>query len=567
MTDRTDQNAEALFIAARRGDKYAFFKLIPGFYRDIFSLVFKVIPHTERAEEVLTEIFVLAADNIAHVKKDRDVFEWLRKLSIIVALYDLRAKPLFNGNPGELAPLQPEFNETEKVYASLTDVERVVLTLFLQFGYSPSDIAGYVTGETEDSVKTLLSTKLERLGFFSGIKNIVTENKEWFHRLIELQGDPAIQRSAVAEGIPTEITEKYMEFIDVCSNLFPGILVKESILTIIRDELIDENKIRARRSRKKDARTQELNRIAENTARQTASPLGHKADVIVKKMAFRSGFIDRRRILLTLLTLAVISGAVYAYIYFSKFNTPWLLSRPDGDVAVNGTVNLEANVGDSVTTGLGSSVKMEIGEQAVVSIGENSWLAPLRGHKEQNIFSFRGTGLKLVTRIDTASFFEYADIPPFKIKTPEYDILTEIANLEANRRTVSLEFGWAEVQLKGEKISLATGYSVDVSGDLIMHVPVFEGTDSTQKSRIAFLNKNGLYGSSLTDLIVNAQDYDALSLIYLIKKSTRADKERIAAKLAEFYPAIDEEVQQGLVEENGDSVEYVLGFLKWILLF
>ena len=567
MTDRTDQNAEALFIAARRGDKYAFFKLIPGFYRDIFSLVFKVIPHTERAEEVLTEIFVLAADNISHVKEDRDVFEWLRKLSIIVALYDLRAKPLFNDSPGELAPLQPEFNETEKVYASLTDVERVVLTLFLQFDYSPAEIAGYVTGETENSIKSLLFTKLERLGFFSGIKGMVTENREWFYRLIELHGDPAIQNSAEAEGIPKEITEKFMEFIDFCSNLFPGIVVKESILAIIRDELIDENKIRARRSRKKDERARELNRIAENTARQTASPLGHKADVIVKKMAFRSGLIDRRRILLTLLTLAVISGTLYAYIYFSKFNTPWMLSSPDGDVAVNGTVNLEANVGDSVTTGPGSSVKIEIGEQAVVSITENSWLAPVRGHKEQNIFNFRGTGFKLVTRIDTASFFEFADIPPFKIKTPEYEIQTEIANLEAHRHTVSLEFGWAEVQLKGEKISLASGYSVDVSGDLIMHVPVFEGTDSTQKSRIAFLNKNGLYGSSITDLIVNAQDHDALSLIYLIKKSTRADKERIAAKLAEFYPAIDEEVQQGLVEENGDSIEYVLGFLKWILLF
>ncbi len=567
MTDRTDQNAEALFIAARRGDKYAFFKLIPGFYRDIFSLVFNVIPHYERAEEVLTEIFVLAADNIAHVKEGRDLFEWLRKLSIIVALYDLRAKPLFNGNPGELAPHQPEFSETEKVYASLTDVERVVLTLSLQFDYSPADIAGFVAGETEDSIKNLLFSKLERLGFFSGIKDIVTENKEWFHRLIVLHGDPSFRQSAEAEGIPNAITEKFLDFISLCSNLFPGIVVKESILTIIRDELIDEDKIKARRSRKKDERTRELNRIAETTARQTASPFARKADVLVKKVAFRSGLIDRRRILLTLLTLAVISGSAWAYIYFSKFNTPWMLSRPDGDVAVNGAVILEANVGDSVTTGSGSSVKIEIGDQGVVSIGENSWLAPVRGHKEQNILNFRGTGLKLVTRIDTASFFEYADIPPFKIKTPEYEILTEIANLEVKHQTVSLEFGWAEVLLKGEKLSLATGYSVDVAGDLIMHVPVFEGTDSAQKSRIAFLNKNGLYGSAITDLIVNAQDHDALSLLYLIKKTTRADRERIAAKLAEFYPAIDEEVQQGLLEENGDSVEYVLGFLKWILLF
>lgn len=560
MTDRTEQNAEALFVAARKGDKYAFFKLIPGFYREIYSLVFRVIPDRERAEEVLTEIFVLAADNIAHVKEDRDVFEWLRKLSIIVALYNLRGHPLYNGGRDEIPPFQESFSEVEKVYASLTDIERVVLALYLQFDYSPANIAGFVTGETEEGITALLLTKLERLAFFSGFKELVTIHKDDFHKLVVLHG-------AGSGDVPADTSDSYIKFIDLCCNLFSDIAVRDALLEIIRDELINEDKIKARHSRKKEERSIELNRLAESTARQAASPLTMKADVLMKKMVMRSGLIDRRNLVLTLMAIAIVAAGVWGYIYYSKFNLPWNLSRVDGSVSVNGTVVLEAAEGDSVTTGPASSVKIEIGKQGTITLFENSKMIPVKGHVEENIFSFSGTGFKLVSRIDTSTFFEYSDIPPFRIKLPAFDILTEIIDMEASPNRVTVHFGWAEVLANGESVFLASDHSVDMSPGLKMHVPVFAGTDSSQKARIEFLNTKGLYGSALTEFIVSAADHDALSLIYLLKKTTKEDRGRIAAKLEEYFPAIDDEVKKGLIEENAETLDYVTGFLKWLLLF
>ncbi len=565
MQDRSDNNAEALFSAARKGDKYAFFKLIPGFYKEIYSLVFRVMPDRERAEDVLIDIFVLAADNIAHVKEDRDVFEWLRKLAIIVALYDLRDKPLYNGGDGELPPLQNDFTETERVYAALTDTERVVLALYLQFDYSPANIAGFVSGETEESITSLLFTKLERLAFFSGFKELVTDQKEAFHKLIVLHGDAPSEDAA---EIPGDTSDRFIEFIDLSCNLFSGVTVKELLLETIRDELINEDKIKARRLNKREERALELNRLAETTAKHAASPLGQKADELMKKMVMRSGLIDRRNLLLTLLAIAVVTAGIWGYLYYSKFNSPWMLSAVDGYVGVNGTVATEAREGDSVTTGPASSVKIAVGKQGIITLLENAKIIPVKGHVEENIFSFTGSQFHFVSRIDTAKFFEYSDIPPFRIKLPDFEIKTEIADLSATPQKVDLHFGWGEVvHHSKETIFLASGYSVDMTPGLKMHVPVYAATDSAQKARIDFMNTKGLYGTALTEFILYASDHDALSLIYLIRKTTRADRERIASKLEELFPAVDDEVKKGLLEENPESIDYVTGFLKWLLLF
>ena len=94
MSKLNESNAESLFRAARNGDKYAFSKLIPNFYQDIYTIIFKIIPSETAAQDSLVETFVLAAENVQFVKEDKDFFEWLRKIATVVALYNLREKPL-----------------------------------------------------------------------------------------------------------------------------------------------------------------------------------------------------------------------------------------------------------------------------------------------------------------------------------------------------------------------------------------------------------------------------------------------------------------------------------------
>lgn len=569
MTDRTEQNAEALFVAARKGDKYAFFKLIPGFYKDIYSLIFRVMPDNARAEEVLKDIFVLAADNIAHVKEDRDVFEWLRKLSIIVTLYDLRDHPLYNGREGEFPPRLESFSEIERLYASLTDIERVVLTLYLQFDYSPATISGFISGESEEGINSLLSSKLERLCYFSSRKELVTHHKDDFYRLIRIQGAMLADDELNKEGIDPEVSGLFIEFIDSCCNLFPDITVRESILEDIRDELINEDKIKARKSRKKEAMTVELNKIAETTARQGASPITLKAGIAVRKMTLRTSMISSWNLIISLIVIAVLAGAVWGYMEYSKYNTPWKLAKVSGDVSVNGTSETEVNTGDALTTGPASSVELIIPDQANIKLQANSLLTLISGHKESNEFEYSGPGFNLLTRLDTTGFVEFADIPPFRIKIPGYEILTEVANLvyDSAAASLHLHFGWADVKGNGDITFLSSGYSVDLSPGLKLHVPLYESADSAQKARIVSINSTGINDASLSDFIIHAQQQDALSLLYLISKTTKVQREKIASKMEEMFPAVDDEVKKGLINEDPDTILYVKGFLQWLMLF
>ncbi|MCA0389818.1 MAG: hypothetical protein LCH52_15120 [Bacteroidetes bacterium] len=569
MTQNTDSNAESLFKAARKGDKYAFFKLVPNFYKEIYHLVYKIIPSPDRAEETLKEIFVLAADNVAHIKEGKDLFEWLRKISAIVSLYNLREHPLYNGGDQELPPLSPQFSEVEAVYASFTDLERVVLTLYLQFDYTPEIIAGFITDQTEEGVVQILNDKLERLCYFTPFKECIVDHKSDFIKLVSSYNIPGESPEQVIENKKPEFLDKFADFIDLVRDLFASTPVRTGILDEIQDELINENKIKERHSRKKEIRNQELQSLARSTASQTSSGIGGRAIGKAKSLGYKASFIDVQKLLVTLLILVLTAAGVYGYLEYSKYNTPWSVRALEGDVSINGTTETDLNENEVASTEEASTAKIVIPSQATIKLYPKSTLKLIKGHREQNIFDVNGTGFELMTNLDTAKFVEFADQPPYSIRFGDVRITTELAQLQCSRilNQIKLNFGWAEVVIGSHRISLASNHSVSIAEGNLLNIPVYAFTDSAQKSRINIMNVKGLDPETLASFIVNSTELDALSLFYLLTKTTIANREMIVSKLESFFPAITDEVRQGLIKEKPESLEYVRGFLKWILLF
>lgn len=569
MIQEHDTNAESLFKAARKGDKYAFFKLVPNFYEDLYHLVYKIIPTPERADETLKEIFVLAADNVAHIKEGKDLSEWLRKIAAIVSLYNLREHPLYNGGEQELPPLSVEFSEVETVYASFTDLERVVLTLYLQFDYPPTTIAGFISDQTEESVKAILNDKLERLCYFSPFRECIVEHKDDFLRLIEAYNLPDTSPNEIVQNKKPEFLDKFSDFIDLARDLFSSISVNPAILDEIQDELINENKIKERNSKKREIRNQELHQLARTTASQTSTGIRGKAVGRAKSLGYKASFIDVQKLVIMLVIIVLVAVGIYGYIQYSKYNTPWDVKALEGDVSINGTTETDLHEQEVVTTDAAATAEIIIPSQATIKLFHKSTLKLIKGHKEQNIFDVTGTGFELMTNIDTGKFVEFSDLPPFSIRLGDMRITTEIAQLQCSKvlNLIKLSFGWVDVVKGNHRISLSSNYSVSIAESNLLYIPVYAYTDSAQKSRINILNEKGLDTEVLAAFIVNSTELDALSLLYLLSKTTTANREMIATKLENFYPAISDEVRQGLINENPEAFEYVRGFLKWNLLF
>lgn len=569
MSKLNESNAESLFKAARNGDKYAFSKLIPNFYKDIYSIIFKIIPSETVAQDTLVETFVLAAENVRHVREDKDFFEWLRKIATVVALYNLREKPLYNGGENEIPPKYPGFSRIEELWASFTDLERVIITLYLELDYDPEKIAGYITDQTKESIQQILNEKLERLCFFTDSKSLVTSDKSDFYFLIENHN---IEDHSIIDQFKNEkpeLVDLFNDFFYSCDTVFSGVSVKETIIDDIRDELINESKINERNYRRQEQRNQDLNRIAAETARQTSSSIGSKTAGQAKKIAYRTGTLDSRKLIIFLLSLAVIAAAVYGYIEYSKFNTPWTITPVRGDASVNGTSLTEIYDGDVASVDESSTADVTIPGQGIIRLFPKSSLTLRKGHIEENRFDFSGSRFELRTMIDTSKFVEFADNPPFRIKVGNITISTEVAALRYFEapKTLSLDFGWAEVKTNNETIPLASGHSLDLTPSNLLYIPVNSASDSSQKSRLATMNREGLKDDIFASFIVNATENEALAMVYLVKRSSGILRENLVMKMEELFPAIGPDTRNGLLKLDQDAFIYVLGFLQWNLLF
>lgn len=569
MSKLNESNAESLFRAARNGDKYAFSKLIPNFYQDIYSIIFKIIPSETAAQDSLVETFVLAAENVQHVKEDKDFFEWLRKIATVVALYNLREKPLYNGGDHEIPPKYPGFSKIEELYASFTDLERVIITLYLELDYDPEKIAGYITDQTKESIQQLLNEKLERLCFFTDSKSLVTGDKSDFYFLIEnhnLEDQSKIDEFKIEKP---ESVDLFNDFFYSCDAIFSAISVKETIIDDIRDELINESKINERNYRRQEQRNQDLNRIAAETARQTSTSIASKTAGKAKKIAYRTGTLDSRNLIIVVVSLMVVAAAVYGYIEYSKFNTPWTITAVKGDASVNSTSITEIYEGDVATVAEASIAEVTIPGQGVIKLFANSSLTLQNGHKEDNRFDVTGSQFELRTMIDTSKFVEFSDIPPFRIKVGKITISTEVAALKYNdaSKTLILDFGWLEVKTDNETIPLATGHSVDLTPNNLLYIPINSASDSSQKSRLSIMNREGLKDDIFAAFIVNATETEALAMVYLVKRSSGILREKLVLKMEELFPAIEPEIRDGLLKLDQEAFIYLTGFLKWNLLF
>lgn len=569
MSKLNESNAESLFRAARNGDKYAFSKLIPNFYQDIYTIIFKIIPSETPAQDSLVETFVLAAENVQFVKEDKDLFEWLRKIATVVALYNLREKPLYNGGDHEIPPKYPGFSKIEEIYVSFTDLERVIITLYIELDYDLEKIAGYITDQTKESIQQLLNEKLERLCFFTDSKSLVTGDKTDFFSLIENHNLEDQTKIDQFKNEKPEIFDLFTDFFDSCSAIFSGIKVKATIIDDIRDELINESKINERNYRRQEQRNRDLNKIAAETARHTSSSIGSKTAGKVKKIAFRTGTLDPRNLIIIVISLIVIAAAVYGYIEYSKVNTPWTITAVKGDASVNGTSITDINEGDVVSVAEASTAEVTIPGQGVIRLFSNTSLTLRNGHREDNRFDINGSHFELSTMIDTSNFVEFADDPPFRINVGKISISTEIAALKYfdDSKTLILDFGWLEVKTGNEIIPLATGHSVDLSPNNLLFIPMNSASDSSQKNRISIMNREGLKDDIFATFIVNATESEALAMVYLVKRSSGTLREKLVMKMEELFPAIEPDVRNGLLKLDQDAFIYLTGFLKWNLLF
>ena len=169
----------------QKGDYQAFSQLVDRHKNMVYSLVLRMVPSQEDAEEIAQDSFLKAFKAIKQFKSKSKFSTWLYKIAYFTAINHLRKhkaltspidfEKIENTDDSALDQLN---NEDQKAYldkamAYLKPIERQLIALFYLEDFSNKEI-GEITGLSQSNIKVSLMRSRKKL---AGILNALLNDE------------------------------------------------------------------------------------------------------------------------------------------------------------------------------------------------------------------------------------------------------------------------------------------------------------------------------------------------------------------------------------------------------
>lgn len=530
---------------------------------DIFRLIYQFHPETEHARQVSIAAFIYAWKNINKLPENKNFYHWLREISIIRSVYHFKKENKFEKENIFIEDHSKNISHTklETIALNLDDCQRIALFLYTRIGFSIDRISKLLGNVPHYKVTDYLAEAFEKLSSNSILQNIHGMKEQGFRILLNCEADGDLSQSNFEKSTIRE----YPLFKKEISGLFFNVKVPEDLVPVIAEKLesIEQHnqKSIASENEKVDKKEKIENQIENETIIALKRTIAE--DTTLKE--YKRTELKRKvtRILFFIFSVTIIYAVYYGLNYYSNVNSPWSVLGTGGEYNINGTINQnKLNEGETLETGPSSECEITIPNTGSFLLGENSDLTLIRGFNGKNIVN---TGKGIIHYKSFKQLQEqitFSDVPSLTINIPAGKLKTEICDLELslrNKQRIIVKTGWTKIELRNEKLYLATGYYYDLLSQL--PVPLH-------------INHLSIYENNFTDVssllldMKDANDYDTLTLWHLIKLVGVSDRHTVIDKLKEFYPfIIDDQFYEELIYLNSDALEIMLETIKWHLLF
>lgn len=152
-TDTADEERD-LVVRVQRGDKHAFDELVRRYARRAFAVAYRILRHTQDAEDLVQDAFVAALDGIGSFDPTRPFAPWFFKIVVNRALNAVSARstrerhvtvtPLWSSeaaavefDPAERSEIRQRFQEA---LSALPQQQRVIVEMSDIDGRSSTEI-------------------------------------------------------------------------------------------------------------------------------------------------------------------------------------------------------------------------------------------------------------------------------------------------------------------------------------------------------------------------------------------------------------------------------------------
>ena len=155
----------ALVSQAKQGDAHAFALLYEKYYKDLYRFALCYLKNTAQAEDAVSQAVLRAYEKLPNLRKEEAFKSWLFQITAN------ECRLLLRRNPEVALPENYEQETTEEGYSApeldnllqtLTDDERMVVTLSVFSGYRSTEISKMLTMRP-GTVRSLKSRALGKL--------------------------------------------------------------------------------------------------------------------------------------------------------------------------------------------------------------------------------------------------------------------------------------------------------------------------------------------------------------------------------------------------------------------
>ncbi|MCF6271028.1 MAG: hypothetical protein L3J41_15045 [Melioribacteraceae bacterium] len=564
---------KALIDRAKQGRKSQFLELSLEFLPRIYSIVFGLVPNMEAAKKVSAEVFYIIWKRINLVKSDSDFILQLKEIAIVrsflylqnvekIELDGLAIQKITKGDPNF-------FTKVEREFLKLTYIQRVILVLNDKLELPTTRIAEVLKTLTEEEIREELHSAREILliKFPDGKLAEFPEHGWAILNDCLMKLDKGIQ-----QYLEDEVLEFISEYLQQSKSLLDGIFSKitpdDEIVDFLKEYLL---KVSVNKKTKEDltkfsnnytsvsAKTTEvLFEKAFTSSKTTLSDINKNLAAIIpaRRTKFRVALI-----------IGFITIALSMYFYLSITENTWNVNKGDGIFKLNDNQNqiAELTEGDEISTTGNSNVEIINSNSSNIILLANSTLILNEVKANFTKFSLLNGSLAVNSIVPQKRGIT-SENKIIKIEANGVEVISQkgeliISSSKESGLVVNIESGFAELKLEKAIYYLAEDY-------------VFIKKQNN-KHTIPF-RKNANY--ELIELIkaVNPQDIDKLTIMEIIKNSTRNDyltlfnlllisdisnRELILNKLNIFFPLETLFVWKNLVNLERNEINFLKDFL------
>lgn len=263
-----------------------------------------------------------------------------------------------------------------------------------------------------------------------------------------------------------------------------------------------------------------------------------------------------------ILLIIFIGVMVYYFGYHRSSTEPWKIKARNTSYSINDKPSTAQNlfIEDKIRLEKNSEeIRLLIKGEAEITLYPDTELTVVEAEERNNIVNLNKGKL----------LFNNLTIPPnfillhkrMVVSDKQSKFLLEVT--ENDDVVIDVMQGFIEVEVQGDRIFVSNDYFCTIKNATSIQIPYHRKASEKLKSSLEYLQSNKQDVGAVSTALLEAGEFDALSLLRLIEIVPPSSREIIYQKIKNLYPPPDDVTKEGILNLNEEMLEDWWYEIEW----